>query len=83
MWTLGGVLFILVTGCFPYNEISKNDVNFMKLISKNFNTDDIKITKNILHLIYGLCHSEPKKRLQLDKVINFIDIILLSNKKNI
>ena len=69
IWSLGVIIYILLTGKFPFDSSKKNEI-YKKILKNNYSfPEDVLISESSKELIKHILVLDTKKRLSLEQIL--------------
>lgn len=69
VWGIGVVLFMLLTGEYPFNGSNKTSI-FRRIQEKRIHYSQYKLEKKELHLLKHLLQKDPEKRIEIEEILD-------------
>lgn len=69
VWGIGVILFLLLTGTYPFNGSSKRSI-YRRIMEKRIDYDNFNLTNDEKHLLNRLLCKNPKYRILLENILD-------------
>ena len=69
IWAIGVILFMLLTGSYPYDGSSKENI-FRRIKEKTIHYSKYNLERNDVKLLRSLLEKNPEKRLEIEEILD-------------